>query len=785
MRGMRWLLLVAIAAIVGVVSITYRTQKEVLRDGSPPAPKSLPEGIKSVSEKYSYERNEPNRPCPKYGITAAENRMVADSSRVDMTGVSLKLYSASCKTYNLVKTATAQFYPNDERFKEDGEVEITLNVPIHGAPPHQLVSIKTSGVTLDTNTGSATTDRPAKFTFLNGDGTATGAAYNPQTRELELKADVVLHRHPPQGKPMTVEAGHLLYKAATGEVFLSPWGRMTRENLVVEGENPVIKLRNREFLQNIHASKAHGTDTTPTRKLNYAADDLFLDFDDRGEVEKISGEKNARLDQATASAVTNVTANHVEMNFQVVEKESILSRVAATGNGVVNSRPIAAPGRKLSESHVLRSDNLEMKMRPGGKEIENVATHAPGTLEFLPNLPEQRRRVLTGNNMFIAYGPKNQIESFRASDSKTETDPLDEEKKRGRVVSYTASREINARFKPGTSTLATLDEAGAFAYDEGERHARAEHATLDQDSNVMNLENAARMWDATGSTTADRIRMDQRTGDFVADGNVSSTRMPESDPKKNSQMLSGDDPMQASAAHMESANRNQTIRYRGNAQMWQGANRIMADSIDLDRDKDNKAKRGLVAHGNVVTNFWETPKSPAPPGPAPNAAAKSVPPSAAPALSAAKPAAAPIQTIVRAANLVYTDDNRLAVYTGGVTLVRPNLREKSKELRAYMAESGADSRLEKAYADGAVEVVQTAPDHTRVGTAEHCEYIITEDRVTLRGGQPKLTDTSNGVKRGEIEGAELTYLTSDGTLLGTGAPGQIVQSRIIRKSKKK
>jgi lipopolysaccharide export system protein LptA len=227
---------------------------------------------------------------------------------------------------------------------------------------------------------------------------------------------------------------------------------------------------------------------------------------------------------------------------------------------------------------------------------------------------------------------------------------------------------------------------------------------------------------------------------------------------------------------MELANRNQTIRYRGNAQMWQGANRIMSDSIDLDRDKDNKTKRGLVAHGNVVTNFWETPKA----DPATANGAKSAAP------AASKPAAtAPVQTIVRAPNLVYTDDNRLAVYTGGVTLVRPNLREKSKELRAYMAESGADSRLEKAFADGGVEVVQTAPDHTRVGTAEHCEYLINEDRVTLRGGQPTLTDTCKGVKCGSMQAPELTYLTSDGSLLGAGAPGQIVQSRIIRKSKKK
>src|SRR6185437_9529613 len=215
MRGMRWLLLVAIAVIVGVVSTAYRTQKTTLAKVSPSKPKSLPDGIKTLSEKYSYERNEAGRPigpdgrpCPKYGITADENRMVSDSSRIYMTGVTLKLYNAKCLTYTLVKSAAANFFPNNDQFFAAGEVEITLDVPIVGAPKHQLVSIKTSAVTLDTTKGSAQTDKPAQFTFLNGDGTATGASYDPQSRELELKADVVLHRHPPGVKPMTVEAGH-------------------------------------------------------------------------------------------------------------------------------------------------------------------------------------------------------------------------------------------------------------------------------------------------------------------------------------------------------------------------------------------------------------------------------------------------------------------------------------------------------------------------------------------------------------------------------------------------
>jgi len=142
--------------------------------------------------------------------------------------------------------------------------------------------------------------------------------------------------------------------------------------------------------------------------------------------------------------------------------------------------------------------------------------------------------------------------------------------------------------------------------------------------------------------------------------------------------------------------------------------------------------------------------------------------------------------VVRADNLVYTDDNRLAHYTGGVKLVRPLLREKSRELRAFLAESGADSRLEKAIADGDVEITQTAADHTRVGTAQHCEYLVPEDRVTLTGGPPKYADTCNGVPCGSSTApGTLTYIANEKRTELEGSGSKLVESRIVRNKKKK
>jgi lipopolysaccharide export system protein LptA len=216
-------------------------------------------------------------------------------------------------------------------------------------------------------------------------------------------------------------------------------------------------------------------------------------------------------------------------------------------------------------------------------------------------------------------------------------------------------------------------------------------------------------------------------------------------------MLSGDQPVEAQARKMDSSNHNRAIHYEGDVTMRQGANRIQAGVIDVNREK-----RTLVADGNVVTNLWEEPKGAPAPGPRPPA---------------------PVLTVVHASHLVYTDENRLAVYTGGVLLRRPGLQVKGKELRAFLAESGADSRLEKAFADGAVEIVETAPDRTRTGTGEHAEYYTGGQKVFLRGGRPKLVDSL----KGSMQGDELTYFANDGRLLGSGSPQQPVNSRIRRK----
>jgi lipopolysaccharide export system protein LptA len=756
MRGTRWLLLVAIAAIVAGLGITYRAQKLAIRAQAPAKPASLPDNLNSTAQDWTYTESNANQTMVE--VTAKDALEARDSSRVDLKGVTLKLHDKRGGTYDLVTSAAASYFKADHRFYSEGEVQITLKVPEMGEPKHQLISIKSSGVNFDTNTGQAETDKPADFTFEHGTGHSTGAYYAPDTHTLHLKQDVTLDWKPvgPRAKPMKIEAASLYYREAESEIWLKPWGRMTRENTVLEGQDATVKLQDdgegHKSIHSIDATHAHGSDTYPKRNLKYEAEGLHVDFNQDGAVEKIVGDGNAKLLDTGEASETSVTAHHVELNFTPGDTESVLKTVSGSGNSVVTQRPLPGPGRQLSETHVLRSETLDLKMRPDGREMESVVTHAPGTLEFLPNQATQHHRILTGKDMVIAYGAQNRVESFRAADVRTQTDPTAEEKKRNRAVSYTTSKQIEARFDPKTSKMTAMQQTGDFTYDEGDRKARAAKGSLDSEQNLLLLDTGARMADATGSTTADHIRMDQRTGDFTADGNVKSSRMPDKDQKKNSEMLSGDEPMHAQARKMDSSNHNRKLHYEGNVVMWQGANRIEADTVDLDREK-----KGLIADGHVITNLWEEPKD-----------------------EQKKKTTTPVLTEVHAPHLVYTEENRLAVYSGGASLARPNLHVKSKQIRAFLADSGADSRLEKAFADGAVEIHQTNQGVTYNGTAEHSEYYTDEQKVILLGGVPKMVDSKGNTTVGP---GGLTYYANDDRLLVNGSDGKPANSRLVRKKK--
>ncbi|MGH7247568.1 MAG: LptA/OstA family protein, partial [Pseudomonadota bacterium] len=489
---------------------------------------------------------------------------------------------------------------------------------------------------------------------------------------MHLKSQVELHwrGRSPAIKPMTIESGEAVYKEREAKVYLMPWSRLTRDTLRLDAGPAVVTL-DEGVIRLVETTQARGVENDPGRKVEYAADQLRVELNENGVITKITGEKNARLVETAETAETTVTSDRMDLNFGAPEKDSTLETALATGHSMVVSKPIARPGAQPSETRILKAGVIQLHMRAGGREIAEVETQTPGAVEFVPNRPGQAHRWMTGERLWIKYGAGNQIESVRSVNVTTRTENPSKTvmgpngKNQVAPPALTSSTDLLAKFDPKTSQMSELEQAGAFRYQEGGRRARADRAVLDQAQNVITLLGQARVSDPTGSSTADKIVMNQKNGDFTAEGNVSSTRMPDKR-GASSAMLSNDEPMQAKAAKMISTDKNLLIRYEGNAVAWQGANRVQADRIGIDR------KSGiLTAHSHVISQFVDKPKD----GQA----------------GAAKQAAAPVFTLVRAAGLVYTEDNRMADYTGGVEMNRPGMNVKAREIRAFLNDSNSNA----------------------------------------------------------------------------------------------
>src|SRR5260370_24782317 len=109
----RWLLLLAILAILGGIGITYGAQRRVLQKQAPAKPPMLPTQISGLRNEFKLTRTEAGQ--NKWEITAAKVRQEKDSTQTHLEQVTLKIYNKTGDKYGLVNSANADFEQNAKR----------------------------------------------------------------------------------------------------------------------------------------------------------------------------------------------------------------------------------------------------------------------------------------------------------------------------------------------------------------------------------------------------------------------------------------------------------------------------------------------------------------------------------------------------------------------------------------------------------------------------------------------------------------------------------------------
>ena len=609
MRRVRWLILAAIVLIAIAIYTTYVQRKAALARDTVPPPPPLEKGIEGRANDWVYTQSDGDR--PKVTVRAKSFKQVRAPSVMQLEGVELQLFHKDGSAYDLVHSAEAEFDIAGKSLFSEGEVEIQMGIPADGSKlPGRILKVHATGVHFASDTGKATTDREASFEFEHGGGSATGAEYDPATRQLHLLHDVKLdwRGKTADTKPLHIEAGEALYAEKESGVQLLQWSKLKRDTLTMDAGPANINLVKGE-VQEVVTEAARGVQEEPGRKLEFAADHLRMEFNAGMLVRTIQGQQNGKLVSTSKGVQTIVTSDALNLDFITVGKQSVLTTAVAAGKSIAEAKPLPQAGELLADTRILRSEVIRLKMRGNGQDIESVITDGGGTVDFLPNRATQPKRWMKGDRIWINYGAENRIESFRSVNAFTRTDKPAEkavsdksaDKQSTPVPQLTQSKELLATFDPKTSELARLEQKTDFKYEEGPRHATADRATLDQAKDVMTLDGVARVWDPTGSASGDHIAMNQKTGDYLVEGHVATTRVPED--KGNPGMLSTSEVMQARAQRMTSAASNQKLHYEGGAVAWQGANRVEADRLDIDR-----TRHVMEAHGKVVSQFLDKDK---------------------------------------------------------------------------------------------------------------------------------------------------------------------------------
>ena len=422
--------------------------------------------------------------------------------------------------------------------------------------------------------------------------------------------------------------------------------------------------------------------------------------------------------------------------------ESLLRTVHLRDQARVEERPAGSGGIALRR---LQADWIELRMAENGSDLEQLSTLSRGRLDLTPAGEDGVRRRLEADRIQGLYGEGNRIEQLRATGKvEVESNSIDESGTSAPAL-HTWSENFEGLFDPQTGQARQVKQWADFRFRRGTREGRAGEALFQTASNEVELNAAAEVWDPSGTVRADRITLDENTGDYTARGRASSSfteGQVEADRGEDSGgLFAAGQPVFASAEQIASVGETGVLTLRGQARLWQEQDRLEADRIEIDR-----AKETLKANGHVVNYLTEQASGSTP--------------------AQARPGAGLVR--IRSSSLDYDEAAKLMVYTGSAELKRTDLTVAADRLEGYLSPddgAGSQGRLKKAFASGNVRIVENKSSNVRRGLGQEAEYYPNESKVILTGEPASVRDGT----RGRTEGTELTYYLDDDRLLVQGS----------------
>ncbi len=273
MRRFSLFLALAVIVLSAGIGYTYKLRVDKTRRGPRQIAPEVRRGYEAVaSAGWQWGKDDPSTNKPMVRVYAKAFQATHDPSTFELHGLALKLYNKDASAYTYISTNQAFFNEGSEQLKSDDLVHIVMNVPTNDDAANKDVAAKhvqvqTTGVSYDTKTGKASTEKSATFTFPSGSGKAIGADYDPTTRVLHMKSAVALDwvGNGPAENKMHIETSDLVYKELEQKIYLTPWAKLQRRTTTIQCQNAVVLLQDQRLHQ-VDGEHAFGNDDREDRQ---------------------------------------------------------------------------------------------------------------------------------------------------------------------------------------------------------------------------------------------------------------------------------------------------------------------------------------------------------------------------------------------------------------------------------------------------------------------------------------------------------------------------------------
>ena len=765
-------------------------------------PAVVPVTVQQQTGEFKFTKMEQDRAI--FTIRASQATRFKDEDRSLLKDVWVTIYGRAGDRNDNIHTRECSYEPKSGDVHCTGDVEIDIQGanPASGKPADKELEVKTSNLSFNRDTGEASTPERVNFRSPQGHGTAMGVSYSTATAVVRLEHAVTMEivpadgsaNHPGAGAaqsfggvPVTATGSSLEIRRNDRRVILNGPAALKQGQRELSAETISIELDATFHAQRVTAeghpvvrsAEASGNAEVAAERfegfLNAAGwlDRMVADGNVRG-TRSASGTPASRTtapQQAAAATTDHFSAARVE--FEMQPTKNLVREMKATGGVALDSEQAGA-------SRALKTEALLVKFgassQPDQQKIESAETLSPATIQTRTG---DETTDLRAKKFVTQFGPGGRLEKLLGHSG------VEVRREIGKAVpQVSSSAELIATFSP-TGEWDTLDQTGNVRFQQGDRRASADRAKIVRSTDLIALDGAPVISDASSRTTAGSVTINQKSGEIQASGNVASTYLAAA---QSGAMNLGAGPAHISADTLSGSTNSGHVVYVGRARLWQGESVMDAKQIEVWRDE-----KKLEATGNVVAVFPQSSSSPLGTGfgaaPA-KLGAKPSPVAARPATSTGPPAAAPkagsTLWVIRAPMLTYWDDQSKARLESGVTATSQQGELTSRTLDAYLgpanpaanpaakpgpassspgqtaasapsAAAAGGRQLTRIVALGAVVVRQG----DRRGTSEEAIYTAADQKFVLSGGEPTIRDANSDTTTGR----SLTFFVANDTIL--------------------